>query len=134
MILGHARQMMTPRVISVGPDAKLGEISRRLAESGLGGLPVVDDERALIGFVSEIDVMRALLDGGGFDLEARALMTTPAVTVDEFAPTEDVMRILREQATHYLPVTRAGQLVGVITSSDVVRYLVRAYGLAPLIG
>ena len=40
-------------------------------------------------------------------------------------PTLEVMRILREQRILHLPVLRRGRLVGIITLSDVVRYIAR---------
>jgi CBS domain-containing protein len=122
---GHARDLMRSPVVSVGPEAPLAEIASAFAAGGFGGVPVVDPAQAVIGFVSELDLMAALLHNRPLDTPARALMTSPLVSVDEFDRTEEVIRVLREQRIHHLPVLRAGQLVGIITPSDVIRFVVR---------
>lgn len=122
---GHARDLMSSPVVSVAPDAPLAEIAAAFAAGGFGGVPVVDGEHAVIGFVSELDLMAALLHDRPLDTPARALMSSPVVSVDEFEPTADVVRILREQHIHHLPVLRGGRLVGIIAPSDIVRYIAR---------
>ncbi len=122
---GHARSLMSPRVTKVGADASLADIAQLLAASGLGGVPVVDAEERVVGFVSEVDIMDALLAGRPTHATASALMTAPAITVDEFDRSEDVMRLLRHHRIHHLPVVRAGRLVGIITPADMIRFLVK---------
>ena len=48
----------------------------------------------------------------------------PVVTVDEFDTAEDVMRIMRENNIHHVPVVRNRKLVGIVTPTDIIRYLV----------
>ena len=122
---GHARDLMSSPVVSVGPDATLAEIASAFAAGGFGGVPVLDPTQAVIGFVSELDLMAALLQNRPLDTPARALMSSPLVSVDEFDRTEEVIRILRGQRIHHLPVLRAGRLVGIITPSDVFRFIAR---------
>ena len=55
---------------------------------------------------------------------AADFMSTPVVTVDEFDRIDEVMRVLRERSIHHLPVVRNQRLVGIITPSDVIRFLV----------
>jgi CBS domain-containing protein len=121
---GHARNIMTGRVSAVGPDAWLADIARLLAAGGFGGVPVVDAGQHVVGFVSETDVMDALLRGRGAEARAADVMSTPVVTVDEFDRLDEVMRVLRERRIHHLPVVRQDRLVGIITPSDVIRFLV----------
>ena len=51
-------------------------------------------------------------------------MTRSVITVDEFASADSVIRLLRLNQLHHLPVTRQGGVVGLITPQDVVRYFV----------
>jgi CBS domain-containing protein len=115
---------MTSRVSAVGPETSLADIARILAAGHFGGVPVVTGDARVTGFVSESDVMDALLDGRGPDARAADIMSTPVVTVDEFDRLEEVMRVLREHGIHHLPVVRQGRLVGIITPSDLIRFLV----------
>jgi CBS domain-containing protein len=121
---GHARSIMTAPVTSVTPSTPLADIARILAAGRFGGVPVVEEDNRVVGFVSESDLMDALIEGRGPDARALELMSAPVVTVDEFDRTDEVMRVLRERGTHHLPVLRQGRLVGIITASDVIRYLV----------
>lgn len=121
---GHARNVMTVPVTAVGPDMSLLDIAGVLAAGRFGGVPVVDGDQHVVGFVSEGDLMDALLAGKAHDTRAGDVMSTPPITVDEFDTTEEVMRVLRESQIHHLPVVRGGELVGIITPSDVIRFFV----------
>jgi CBS domain-containing protein len=121
---GHARNIMTAPVVSVGPEASLSEIARCMAGARIGGVPVVGDGGHVVGFISESDLLDALLAGRDPSIRARELMVHSVLTVDEFDRTEEVMGMLRQHRIHHLPVLRGGELVGMITPSDVIRFMV----------
>lgn len=116
--------MMTTPVVSVGPEASLAEIARCLAAARIGGVPVVGAEGRVEGFVSESDLLDALLADRAPSTRASDLMTRTVHSVNEFDRTEEVMNLLRQHRIHHLPVLRGGELVGIITPSDVVRFMV----------
>ncbi len=122
---GHARNLMTERVISVQPDMPLGDIVRVLVAGRHGGLPVVDDKERVVGFISESDVLDAVLRGTDEKTQVRDLMSHPVLVVDEFSTTDEVMSLLRDGRVRHLPVVRAERLVGIITPHDVLRYFVQ---------
>jgi CBS domain-containing protein len=115
---------MTERVMTISPDTPLPLIAATLVGQGFGGVPVVDEGDRMIGFVSEIDFMDALLRDDPHETLARDIMSSPAITIDEFAPAEEAMTMLRERGIHHLPVVRQGRLVGIIAPVDVLRYYV----------
>jgi len=115
---------MTERVLAISPDTQLPEIAATLVSQGIGGVPVVDESDRVIGFVSEMDVMDALMRDQPHETLARDIMSSPAITIDEFAPAEEAMAMLRERAIHHVPVVRQGRLVGIIAPLDVLRYYV----------
>ncbi len=123
MTRGHARSLMTTPVTSVSAEASLAEIADLFASQRISGVPVLDGEQHVVGFVSDTDIMNAMLNGRGPQATAFELMSAPVVTVDEFETTEDVMRAMRENNIHHVPVVRNRKLVGIITPSDVIRYL-----------
>jgi CBS domain-containing protein len=59
--------MLTP-IPSVSPQADMRRVATALVDSGLPGLPVVDDEGRVVGFVSRTDVLRAALKDAGLDV------------------------------------------------------------------
>ncbi len=122
---GHARNLMTDHVIRVEPEMSLGDIGRVLVAGHHGGLPVVDDDERVIGFITETDVLDAVLRGEPEATKVRELMSHPVLVVDEFSPTDEVMSLLRDGKVRHLPVVRAEKLVGIITPHDVLRYFVQ---------
>jgi CBS domain-containing protein len=120
----HARNIMTERVLAISPETVLPVIAATFVTQGFGGAPVVDESDRVIGFVSEIDLMDALLRDDPHETLARDLMSSPPITIDEFAPAEEAMTLLRERGIHHLPVVRQGRLVGIISPVDVLRYFV----------
>jgi len=110
--------------MAIVPDTPLPVIASTLVGQGFGGVPVVDESDQVIGFVSEIDLMDALLRDDPQETLARDIMSSPAITIDEFAPAEEAITTLRERGIHHLPVVRQGRLVGIIAPIDVLRFYV----------
>jgi CBS domain-containing protein len=120
---GHARNLMVERVTATDVETSLADVGRLLTSTRFGGVPVTDDSR-VVGFVSEVDVVNAFLRDMDVTTPVREIMSKPAIVVDEFATTDDVMSILRESHIRHLPVVRHGRLVGIITPHDVLRFIV----------
>lgn len=121
---GHARQFMTAKVVLATPETSLAEAARLLAGSEISSLPVVNNNGRVVGIVTESDLLNALLEPASVETPIRTLMTAPVITVDEFTPADVIIRLLRERHFHHLPVTRQGEVVGLITPQDVIRYFV----------
>lgn len=120
---GHARDLMTGHVARIEQGETLRSALARMMAGSFGGLPVVRDE-VVIGFLSETDLMNALLRQMPPETPVAEVMTSPARVVDEFATADDVMRTLREERIHHLPVVRgsSGKLVGIISPKDILRH------------
>jgi CBS domain-containing protein len=121
---GHARNLMTDHVIKVQPEMSLVDVGRVLVSGHHGGLPVVDEEDRVVGFITESDVLDAVLRAGSEGTTVRDLMSHPVMVVDEFSPTDEVMSLLRDGHVRHLPVVRQEKLVGIITPHDVLKYFV----------
>jgi CBS domain-containing protein len=113
---------MTPKVQAVRPETPLTDVARFLADGQFGAAPVVGPDGEPLGIVTETDVMGALLDGSYEDQRARDVMTAKVISIDEFAPADEVMRLLRDAQIHHLLVLRSGRIVGIVTPGDVVRF------------
>ena len=56
----RARDLMTTNLVTIPPDAPLEALARVLSERGISGAPVVDADGALLGMVTESDLIRRL--------------------------------------------------------------------------
>ncbi len=109
-------------VVTVSPDATVGEMLRVLAEHNVGALVVSTDGKSLEGIVSERDVVRRLLENDRL-LEApvSSIMTVDVHTCDGEHPVNDLMQVMTERRIRHVPVVNGGELVGVISIGDVVK-------------
>jgi CBS domain-containing protein len=108
-------EIMSSDVISVRPDTPVDEIARLLSEKRISGVPVVDDDNAPVGVVSELDVISR---SGN---TAADIMSSGVISVTEDTPAEDIIEILRSQRVRRVPVMQHGKLVGIISRADLVR-------------
>jgi CBS domain-containing protein len=110
-----ARDIMTTNVRTVEASTSVEAAARVMFEQSISGLPVVDENNHLIGVVSEFDV---LAKGGA---TVGDIMTSSVITVGEDTDPETVARMLIEQHIRRLPVVRGGEVVGIISRSDLIR-------------
>ena len=128
--LYHADQVMSRPVIVVGHVIPVVDAWRTLRDNRIHQAPVVDDERKLIGLVSERDLLTAIDVEEGEVVAARLrlvrdVMTTPVVAA---APVTDIRRIaavMLEKGVDGLPViAETGQIMGFVSRSDTLRAVV----------
>jgi CBS domain-containing protein len=142
------RDIMHRGVVTVRADAPLKEVARLLVEHAISGLPVVDEAGAVIGVVSETDLVikergrperpprlierlfgpRAADRAELAKVEATAAgdaMSSPAITIDAGRPVRDAAELMIERRINRLPVTDGGRLVGIVTRADIVRSFIR---------
>src|SRR5437867_252048 len=109
---GHARTIMTERVTAVSPDTSLEAVARILVAGRFGGVPVVDRDDQVLGFLSEKDLMTALLQSSNADRPASDIMAREPTVIDEFETTETVMALMRDRQGDHVRVARDGRPAG----------------------
>ncbi|MHB1007333.1 MAG: CBS domain-containing protein [Chloroflexota bacterium] len=112
-----AKHLMNTRVITARPEMTVAEVTALLVANHISGLPVVDDDRVVLGVYSTTD---AITRSGEC---MREVMTTPAVYVDQECPIEEVAALLAAKDINRVPVLSEGRLVGIISRADIVRYV-----------
>jgi|SoiMethySBSTD1v2_1073268.scaffolds.fasta_scaffold319519_2 CBS domain-containing protein len=138
-------QLMTKNVITVTPETPLRDVAALLAEKGISGVPVVENDQ-LLGVVSEADllvkeagpgvrpsrVLDWLLLPDYTEREAKfaartagEAMTSPAQTIPDYASVATAAARMSEERVNRLPVLKDGKLVGILTRADVIRAFTR---------
>jgi CBS domain-containing protein len=98
---------MEDAVFTVSPQAKGSTLADLLAERNVGGVPVVEEDRTLVGLVSEFDLLRVMDEGKDLgELAATDIMTRDVVTVTEEMPVKDVVHLLQERHLIRVPVMK----------------------------
>jgi CBS domain-containing protein len=141
--------VMTRSVVSVRAWTPLKEVARLLIERRISGVPVVDDDGALLGVVSEGDFL--MKEQGAQAVRHRPLarifgesrtsrsrlakiealtageaMTAPALTIASGRHISEAAAVMTARAVNRLPVVDDGRLVGIVTRADLVRAYVRS--------
>ncbi|MCF6187656.1 MAG: CBS domain-containing protein [Desulfobulbaceae bacterium] len=142
-----AQDIMTTEVITANASMPVKELAKLLFEHHIGGMPVYDDDKKVIGVVTESDLIDqnkkvhiptvvAILDSFIFlespeklekDIKKMAativgdICSRELVSVQPDTPLDEVATLMAEQQVHTLPVMDDDKLVGVIGKSDIIR-------------
>src|SRR6186997_369491 len=134
-------ELMTEKVLTIGPEAPIKDVAKILVANGISGLPVCDIEGRVLGVVSEGDILYKehdpseghaggplgwIIDGSPNQavfvkakaLTARKAMTSPAVTIAPYESAAEAAQIMCERHVNRLPVVKDGVLVGIVTRAD----------------
>ncbi len=136
-MLVRERMSRNPYTISV--DAPMEEALKQMRDNSFRHLPVVDKSGKLVGIVSETDLLYAsptsttslsvyemqyLLSR----LTVGQVMTKDVITVTEDTPVEDAASIMTDHKIGGLPVLRDGEIIGIITETDLFKLFLEILG------
>jgi CBS domain-containing protein len=124
MRIGELLRRKTDRVVTVSPRSDIARAVELLLEHNIGGLPVVEEDGRLVGFVAERDLLKALhLDPDtdeGILIERVMRRPAPACAPDDAM--HDAMGRMTRRRLRHLVVVDDGRIVGVISVGDIVKY------------
>lgn len=121
------RQVMEDAVWTVSPETKGYAVAELLTERNFGSVPVVTEDRTLVGLISEFDLLRAIAQGKDLrEVAAADLMTRDVITVTEDMLATDLIGLFEERDLIRLPVVRGKTLVGIVARRDVLFGYVKA--------
>ena len=120
---------MSPQVIVAKENTNAEAISARLLAGEFNGVPVVDDNGAVIGIVTAIDILKAIRKNGDKKLStitAKDIMTPNPSVVRPDASLEDIIDIMIQKEIVLVPVVEDGnnnnnKLLGVVARLDIIR-------------
>ena len=110
------------KLITIAPEQSVKEVVALFAQHNIGAVVVLDDVGALIGIVSERDVVRQLNQRDDLlSQPVKELMTAKVITC---VPQDDLMSVasvMTERRFRHLPVVEQGKLLGIISIGDVLK-------------
>jgi CBS domain-containing protein len=111
------------RVATVHPDVSLAAAARRMLSERIGAVLVSEDDRRVLGILSERDIMHAVALHGeqAPGMRAGDVMTRSLITVAPEESVTRVMEIMTERRIRHVPVIANGALAGIVSIGDVVK-------------
>jgi len=142
----NAADVMIHDVITVSPDDKVSDAVQLLIDNDISALPVLDDDGALVGILSEADLLHraeigtekrhpwwleavtpasALADEFAKSHSHRVadVMSTAAVTARSDTPLGEIASLLERHRIKRIPIVDDGELVGMVSRSNLIQAL-----------
>lgn len=115
-------------IYSIRPQDTIGHAVEVLRDKHIGAVVVTDANGALVGILSERDIVRKLADTPGRTLPHKVedVMTKDVQTISPEEPLVNALKTMTNGKFRHMPVTDATGLVGMVTIGDVVNYRLTA--------
>jgi len=133
------KDRMTPNPVCGNPEMPVTEAQMLLEEHNIRHLPVVDGEGKLVGLVTHRSLMQAIpsnarkfspfvINYALARITVQNIMVRDVITIGEDVALEEAARIMADRKIGCLPVMRGGNLVGIISDSDLFNSMVNLLG------
>ncbi|MBN8712959.1 MAG: CBS domain-containing protein [Xanthomonadales bacterium] len=128
--MSDVRQLLQAKggtTFTIGPEAPVREAIKLMAEHRIGALLVMDGKH-LLGVVSERDYARKVILQGRSSAQTAVaeIMSGEPLTVGPETDAFDCMRLCTDRRVRHLPVIENGQVIGVISTGDLVKAVIDA--------
>jgi acetoin utilization protein AcuB len=128
---GFMRERIQRHPATISPDASLLEARQLIHEKGNRHLVVVDEDRNVVGIVTERDLRATAPPDSTRKINVSAFMTPKErliwITPDTII--EEAVQLLHDHKIRCLPVLEEGKLYGIFTETDALSHLVELFGL-----
>ena len=120
-----ARDVMVRPVVAARKNAPVRDVVFQFLNGFYSGMPITDDAGSVIGVITELDILEAVLAGKELvKTTAGDIMTAKPITADVETPLTEVVKIMKEKNIIRLPVTEGGKLVGIVARCDILTTLI----------
>ncbi|WP_298521507.1 CBS domain-containing protein [uncultured Methanobrevibacter sp.] len=117
----HISSVMVKDVLTVPQTMQLEEVAKLMLDNGIGSVPVMDDDNKMVGIVSKADFV-TLATGIAFDkITVKEIMSKDVIYASSAERLVHARRLMLEAHVGRLPVIDEDELVGMITSKDLMR-------------
>src|SRR4051812_35165305 len=110
-------------VATISPETTVGQLLAGLAERNIGAMVVLGPDEAVVGIVSERDVVRKLHEHGAdiLGLPVAEIMTTVVATCTPADSVNSLSALMTNNRVRHIPVLDGGHLTGIVSIGDVVK-------------
>ena len=119
--------LMEDAVVTCAPHTDGLTVARLMTERQFGSLPVVTEDKTLVGLVSEYDLLQAMIEGRDpRKITAAEIMTSKVLTIAEETSLVDLANLFQDRYVTRIPVVKAKKLVGLVARRDLVFGYIKA--------
>lgn len=128
----QVKDVMTTEPTTVEPDMTLSDVEAIFEEHDFDGLPVVDENRRLLGVITKLDLLKACAfrKTDWFPAIARQktsdVMTKEPESFHPEAPLRQVLQVMGETGSKSFPVVKKNRLIGIVAQEDILITLRKA--------
>lgn len=124
MLLSQILKDKGDLVFTASPQETIGAAAALLHTRRVGAMVVVDGEEAVVGILSERDIVRAIAKEGAGALTkpVSACMSTSVVFAQPDETIDALLERMTDRRIRHLPVVRGGRLAGIVSIGDLVKY------------
>ncbi len=121
----RVKDLMTTPVTTIKPTKTAYDAARIMSNENKSGLVVVDEDNKPVGMITERDLAKRIVSAklDPTAVKVADIMSKPPITIDRHLFIEDAVRLLAKNRIKRLPVVENGKLVGIITATDLTRYI-----------
>ena len=119
--MSQVADIMNSNFVTLDANCRVDEALAVLADDRISGAPVLADGQ-VVGMVTELDLLDVLFDPRLREKKVTAVMHTATHSIDAAASLTQAAHIFALHSVRQLPVTRAGQLVGTVSRSELLRF------------
>jgi len=116
------REIMKKDVVSLGVNDNISDSIKTMIERNIGGIPIVDEDNAVVGIVTERDFVRTVADITT-SKTIKEYMSNKVVTASFNISIGEATRIMIKKGFRRIPIVKEDVLLGIVTASDIMRYL-----------
>lgn len=128
-------QIMKKDVITLPPSATIANAISLLEEHRIRHIPIVDDNKKIIGIISDRDlrdaspsIFESAIEKPQLNHKVQSIMSHPVITIHPLDFVEEVAKIFYDQEFAALPVTRNERIIGIVTERDMLDTLIQLTG------
>jgi CBS domain-containing protein len=115
------KEAMSPKVLTVGPNTTVAKAAKLMAQRSVGSVVIVKSKKPL-GILTERDLLMKVIstDQKPSAVQVKEIMSSPIITVPPDTEITEALRIMAKNKIRRLPVVTRGNLVGIVTTTDIM--------------